>query len=75
MIGVCKRGCIQEIKRKINPSAAIAYRTRGNGKSEPSNEANIPSKTKTSKKGKKQRDNKPVNAPAPMIYLNAGNCT
>jgi hypothetical protein len=46
MIGVCKRGCIQEIKRKINPSAAIAYRTRGNGKSEPSNEAKIPSKKK-----------------------------
>jgi hypothetical protein len=75
MIGVCKRGCIQEIKRKINPSAAIAYRTRGNGKSEPSNEANIPSKNKIQRSAKKQRDNKPVNAPAPMMYLNAGNCT
>jgi hypothetical protein len=42
IMGVCKRGCIQEIKRNIKPSAAIAYKTRGNGKSEPSNEANIP---------------------------------
>jgi hypothetical protein len=40
--GVCKRGCIQAIKRNINPSEAIAYNTRGNGKSEPSNEAEIP---------------------------------
>ena len=24
IIGVCKRGCIQDIKRNINPSAAIA---------------------------------------------------
>ncbi len=58
MIGVCKRGWIQEIKRNIKPSAAMAYKTRGNGKSEPSNEANIP-----------------VNAPAPIIYVNAGKLT
>ena len=43
-IGVCKRGCIHDINRNINPSAAIAYKTRGNGNNEPSNEANIPLK-------------------------------
>jgi hypothetical protein len=43
-IGVCKRGCIQAIKRNINPSEAIAYNTRGNGKSEPSNDVKIPKK-------------------------------
>ncbi len=42
MTGVCKRGCIQAIQRNINPSEAIEYNTRGNGKSEPSNEAKIP---------------------------------
>jgi len=40
--GVCKRGCIQAIKRNINPSAAMAYKTRGNGKREPSNDVKIP---------------------------------
>lgn len=83
IIGVCNRGCIHDIKRNINPSAAIAYRTRGNGKSEPSNEANIPRKRKTRLivKSMKNYINKdancpgllPVNAPAPMIYLNIGN--
>jgi len=30
------------MNRKIKPSDAIAYKTRGKGKSEPSNEVNIP---------------------------------
>ncbi len=72
IIGVCKRGCIQAIKRNINPSAAMAYNTRGNGKSEPSNDVKIPKEIIFEKIYLENRINKPANAPIPTIYLNAG---
>jgi len=51
----------------------MAYNTRGNGKSEPRNDVNIPIKNLIKIKEKKQMtSNKPVNAPTPIIYLNTG---
>ena len=75
--GVCKCGCIQAIKRNINPSVAIAYNTRGNGKREPSSDVKMPkNKIRMLEKKKSShievRWNKPVNAPIPTIYLKVG---